>query len=132
MGFGLFIGTDWIHVQSRIARDYLTNKSAWYEYDHMLAGALEHVQSMDKAPSGALVRIMQFRLGQLTLRTGVVRKSLRKNGVKLEVFRDPGFDYVSGEWTAFDVDVGGIFPVSAHCFCISIDITHTRKENIKT
>ena len=30
-------------------------------------------------------------------------------GVKLELFHDPGFDNVSGEWTAFDVNVGSFF-----------------------
>ena len=50
---------------------------------------------------------MQTRLRELTVRTGVVRKSSRENGVKLEVFRDPSFDYVSGKWTGFlDVNVG--------------------------
>ena len=123
-GFGQFFGKDWIHVQSGIARDFLKKEGAKYEYNNMLARAPEHAQSMDKAPSGALVRIMRSRLGQLTLRTGVVWKSSKENGVKLEVFpRDPGFDYVSGEWTRFDVDVG----VSVHYFHINIDITVHRK-----
>ena len=78
-GFGQFSGKDWIHVQSGIVQDFLKKEGAKYEYNNMLARAPEHAQSMDKAPSGALVRIMQFRLGQLTLRTGVVRKSLRKD-----------------------------------------------------
>jgi len=63
----------------------------------MLARAPEHVQSMDKVRSEARVCIMQTCLHQMTLRTCVVRRSLRENGVKLEVFRDPSFDYVSGE-----------------------------------
>ena len=71
---------------------------------------------------------MQTRLRQMTLRTCVVLKSPRENGVKLEVFWDPSCDdVVSGEWTAFDVDVGEIFPVSAHYFCISIDVTVHRE-----
>ena len=52
--------------------------------------------------------------------------SSRENGVELEVFRDPSFDYVSGEWTCFDVDVG----VSVHYFHISIDVTVHRKWKI--
>ena len=83
------------------------------KYYKMLARAPEHVQSMDKAASGARVRIMQTRLHQLTLRTCIVRKSSREKGVELKVFQDPNFDFVSGEWTGFDVDVGGIFPVPA-------------------
>ena len=86
--------------------------------DKMLAGAREHARSMDKVYSKSRVCIMQTRLRQFTLRTGVVWKSSRENGVKLEVFRDPDFDYVSGEWTRFDIDVG----VSVHYFRISIDI----------
>ena len=101
VGFGQFFGKDWIHVQSGIVRDFLKKEGAKYEYNNMLARAPEYVQSMDKAPSGSLVRIMRSRLGQLTLRIGLVRKSSRENGVKLEVFRDPSFDYVSGEWMRF-------------------------------
>ena len=97
----------------------------------MLVRAPELVHSMDNMPSEARVCILQTRLLQLTLRTCVVWKSPRENGVKLEVFQDPGFGYVSGEWMGFDVDVGGIFSLSAHHFCISIDISH-RKQNIKT
>jgi len=51
----------------------------------------------------------------------------------VEVFRDPGFDFVlADQWMSFDVDVGGIFPMSAYYFCISIDVTVYRKQNIKT
>jgi len=93
----------------------------------MLARAPEHARSMDKTGSGARVCIMLTRLPQWTLGTHVMWKSSRENGIKLEVFRDPGFDYVSGEWTAYDVDVGGIFSVPAHYFRISIDIIIHRK-----
>ena len=91
---------------------------------------------MDKARSGAgrygRVCIMQTSFRQLTLRAScVVWKSSRKSGVKCEVFRDPGFGNVSGEWTGFDVDVGRVFPVPAHSIlCISIDITIHRKQMI--
>ena len=101
------------------------------EYNNMFARAPEHARSMDKARSEARACIMQTSLRQLTLRTCVVWKSSRENRVKLEVFQDPSFDYVSGEWTGFDVDVGGIFPVFAHYFRTSIDTTH-RKQSIKT
>ena len=93
----------------------------------MLARAPEHARSLDKARSGARVCIMQTRLRQLTLRTGVVWKSSRENGIKLEVFEDPGLDCVSGQWTGLDVDVGGIFPVAVHYFRIPIDIIVHRK-----
>jgi len=112
-------------------------KYAWKEYPKMLARAPEHARSMDKVRSGAgrcgRVCIMQTRLRQLTLRTScLVWKSSRKNGVKFEVFQDhPSFSNVS-EWTSFDVDVGGIFPVSAHYFHISTDIPVYRKQMIPT
>ena len=111
VGFGQFFGKDWIHVESDMS-DYFWEEDVRDKYNNMLARAPEHARSMDKARSEGRVCFMQTRLYQLTLRTGVVWKSSRENGVKLEVFRHPGFDYVSGEWTAFDVHVGGIFPGS--------------------
>ena len=89
-------------------------------YDKMLARAPEHARSMDKARSEGLGGFIRTQLDQLTLRTCVVWRSSRENEVKLEVFRDPDFDYVSGEWTGFNVNVGGIFSGSMHHFCISI------------
>ena len=71
------------------------------KYNDMLAEAPEHVRSMDKARSGAQICIMHTRLRRSTLRTCVVWKSSRENSVKLEVFRDPSFDDVSGKWTGF-------------------------------
>ena len=134
VGFGQFFGKDWIHVASDSPFMW---HSRWEEYakqgySKMLASAPELAQSMDKVPSEARVCVMQTRLRPLTLRTCVVWKSPRGNGVKLEVFRDPGCGYVSGEWMGFDVDVGGIFSLSVHYFRISIDITVHRKQNIKT
>ena len=46
-------------------------------------------------------------------------KSLRMCSVKLEAFCDPGFGDVSGEWTAFDVNVRSFF---AHLIGINIAI----------
>ena len=88
----------------------------------MSARAPEHVRSMDKAHSRAWACIMQTCLHQLTLHTYVMRESPRENGVKLEVFQHPGFGNVLGEWMSADIDVGGIFPVSAHYFHININI----------
>jgi len=111
---------------------------AQIEYPKMLARAPEHARSMDKVRSGAgrcgRICIMQTPLRQLTLRTSrcVVWKSSRKSGVRFEVFRDPALGNVSGEWTGFDVDVGGMFPISAHYFRISIDITVHRQQMIPT
>ena len=116
VGLGLCFGKDWVHVFSdgsnTIPRpswqNYIEN-----EYDDMLINTPEHAQHMNKARSGAersdQVCIMQIRLPRTTriLQTSsVIWRSSRMNGVKLEVFHDPGFGDVSGEWTAFDVNVG--------------------------
>ena len=125
VGFGQFFSKDWIHVQSGIARDFLRKDSegARHEYNNMLARAPEHARSMDKARSEGRVCVMQIRLPQSTLRTCVVRKSSRENGVKFEVFRGPSFHYISEGWTGFDVCVGGIFPVPAHYFSLTSPFT---------
>ena len=116
---------------------HLQKDYAQKEYNKMLARAPEHVWSLDKARSGARryghVCIMQACLCQLTLHTSwIVWKSSRKSGVKFEVFEDPSFGNVSGEWMSFNVDVGGIFSVPAHYFHISIDITIHMKQMIPT
>ena len=136
MGFGQFFGKEWIHVESEESGTWHSTEYSEEEpaeqharqyaqegYDKILARAPEHVRSLDKARSGGRVCIMQTRLRQSTLCTCVVWKSSRENVVKLKVFPDLGFDYVSGEWTTFDVDVGGIFSVPAHYFRINIGIT---------
>ena len=112
MGFGQSFGEDWIHVVfdelSIVPRpswqDYTVDK-----YFEVLARMPEHAQDMDGARSGAdQVCIMHTRHPQTNriLRiSSVMWKSSRLCGVKLDVFHDPGFGDVSGEWTAFDVDV---------------------------
>ena len=85
----------------------------------MLVGMPEHAQHINKAHSGAerygQVCIMQTRLPRTTRIlqiSSVMWKSPRVCEVKLEVFHDPGFSGVSGEWTAFDVNVGSSFCAS--------------------
>ena len=95
--------------------------------DKMLARAPKHAESLEEVRSEARVCIMQTCLRQVTLHTCVMWTSSRDNRVKLEVFRDPDFGCVSGEWTGFAIDVGGLFPVLAHYSRISIDITVHRK-----
>ena len=65
---------------------------------------------------------METRLPRSTwiLQTSCVMwKGSRMCGVKLDVFRDPGFGNLSGEWTGFDVDVSRLFFVHAHYHLIS-------------
>ena len=52
-------------------------------------------------------------------------------GVKLELFQDPRFGNVSGEWTGFDVDVSRFFFVHLHYYPIKIDIAN-REQTIAT
>ncbi|KIM66878.1 hypothetical protein SCLCIDRAFT_1210921 [Scleroderma citrinum Foug A] len=72
---------------------------------------------MNKARSGAerygRIYIMQTRLSQRTkvLQISSVVWNSRMCGVKLQVFHDPGFGDVSGEWTVFDVNVGSFLYV---------------------
>ena len=126
MGFGQFVGNDWIHVVSEESdAGAFWKEYAQVEYNKMLANAPGHALSMYKAHSEARVCFMQTRLDQSTLRTCVVQKSSRKKSVKLEIFRE-------GEWVGPDVDVGGIFPTPMYYFRISIDIPVQRKLMIQT
>ena len=155
VGFGQFFGKGWIHVESeesgtwdlmeyakeedtkgedtggeytKECAEQHAKQYAKAQYDKMLARAPEHARSMDKARSGGRFCVIQTHFDQLALRTCVMWQSgSGENGVKLEMLQDPSFDYVSGEWMGFDVDVSGIFPVSAHYCHNGIDITVHRK-----
>jgi len=111
VGLGQSFGKDWIHSSIIPGQPHTEHK-----YIEMLARALEHAQHMDKACSGAKrhgqICIMQTRLPRTTKIihiSSVLWKNSRTCGVKLEVFHDPGFGDVSGEWTAFDVAVRSLF-----------------------
>ena len=117
VGLEQFFGKDWIHL---ISDEYNIIPQVPWEYyavhEYFKMKVLEHAQAMNKARSGAerygRICIMQTRLPQTTkiLQTSsVMWKSSRMCGVKLEVFHDPNLSHVSGEWTAFDVDVGSLF-----------------------
>ena len=88
--------------------------------DKMPARAPKHVESLEAVcsmlfpSSEAQACIMKTHLCQLTLHTCVMRKSSRDNQVKMEVFWDPDFGCVSGEWTGFHFEVSGFFPVPLH------------------
>ena len=116
VGFGRSFGKDWIHVDSDESN--IISRPSWedymkHKYSEMLARTPEHAKQMNRARSGAeQVCIVETRLPQPTRIlqiSSVVWKSSRMCGVKLEVFDDPGFGDVSGEWTAFDVNVGSFF-----------------------
>ena len=119
VGFGHFFGMDWIHVVSdepNIIPGLSWQDYTWQKYIGMLVRAPEHAHQMNRAHSGAErsdeICIMQTRLSQTTRIlqiSSVMWKTSGMRGVKLEVFHDPGFGEVSGEWTAFDVDVSSLF-----------------------
>ena len=121
VGLGQTLGTDWIHV---VSDESITPRHPWedffeHNYNGMLSRSPEHAQRVNKARSGAepygQICIMQTRLHQTTMLlqvSSVMWKSSRTCTVKLEVFHDPGFDDVSDEWTAFDVNVGSFFYTS--------------------
>ena len=115
VGFGQSVGRDWIHV---ISEEFIVPPS-WDDYEvrrkyhEMLVSTPEHAQAMNKARSSAecygQVYIMQTRFPQTPMIlqiSSIVWKSSRMCGVKLDVFHDSSFGDVSGECTAFDVDVG--------------------------
>ena len=118
VGLGQSFGKNWIHVVSDESPQDSLDSYAWRGYYEMRARAPEHVQQ-NKARSRAerygQACIMQTRLSRTTriLQISSVKwKSSGMCGVKLGVFHDTGFDDVSGEWTAFDVDVGSFFYTS--------------------
>ena len=116
VGLGQYFGKDWIHLivdestilSHRSRQDYTNRK-----YNEMDAQAPKHAQHMHNTRSGVdQICIMQTRIPQITSIlqiSSVMWKSSRMRGVKFEVFHDPGFGDVPGEWTAFDVDVGSSF-----------------------
>jgi len=132
VGFGHWFGQDWIHVDCEEPGAILL-----IPYDLMLKRAPEYAQSLNKARSGAAscrVCIMEIPLPQSTwiLQTScVIWNSSRMCGVKLELFQDPRFGNVSGEWTGFDVDVSRFFFVHLHYYLIKIDIAN-REQTIAT
>ena len=135
VGFGQCFGQNWIHVVCKEPNSPLG--SLWYSYCPMLERAPEHAQLMKKARFGAAccrAYILQTRLPRSTwiLQTSYVMwKSSRICGVKLELFRNPGFGNVLGEWTGFDVDVSRFVFVHGHYHLIDIHFAN-REQTIPT
>ena len=120
VGFGQCFGKHWIHVgsvESNIVGLWENYTSE--EYYKMQNNATEHAQAINKARSGSegygQICAMQTRIAQTTRIlqiSSVMWNSSGMCGVKLDVFRDPGFCDVSDEWTAFNVTVGGFLHAS--------------------
>ena len=118
VGFAQSFGKGWIHVSDQSS---IILQLAWWgnavdkSFD-MLCKAQANSQAMNKAGLGVArygrISIMQTRLNQTTQIlqiSSVMWMRSRRCGVKLEVFHDPSFGDASGEWTAFDVDMGSLF-----------------------
>jgi len=77
-----------------------------------------HVRHVNKARSGVeqvcIAQTRFLRSDRILQISSVTWKSSRICGVKLGVFYDPGSSDISGEWTAFNVDVGA-FLCTSHC-----------------
>ena len=118
LGLGQSFGKEWVHIVSDESNIPQTSWGAFIDikYLEMKARMLAHARHVNKARSGVKqVCIMQTRLPRTTriLQISTVMwKTSRTCGVKLEAFHDPGFGDVSGEWTAFNVNVGGFFCTS--------------------
>jgi len=122
VGFGRWFGKSWIHVGS--VKSNIIHPPPWEDYTkrkyfQMVVDTPEYAQPMNKARSGSegygQIYVMQTRLPRTTRVlqiSSVMWNSSRMCGVKLGVFHDPGSCDVSGEWTAFNVDVGGFLHVS--------------------
>ena len=117
VGLGQYFGRGWIHVVSDESMEF--PRPSWEDYTRLkffeaCFRTPEYAQHMNKAPSGAerygRIFIMQTRLSHQVTKilriSSVMWKSSRACEVKLELFDDPGFGDISGEWSAFDVDVG--------------------------
>ena len=132
VGLGQYFGKGWMHVVSDESSQF--PRHSWEDYARGIyyetrRRTPEYAQRMNRAPSGAerygRIFIMQTRPRQITgiLRiSSVIWKSSRTCGVKLELFHDPGFGDVSGEWSAFDVNVGAIVFLHVSLALISLFI----------
>ncbi|KIM68142.1 hypothetical protein SCLCIDRAFT_1006255 [Scleroderma citrinum Foug A] len=106
VGFGQCFGQNWINV---VCKEGARSLYVWHSYDAMLDRGPEYAQSM-KAGFGAAHRQVYISRSRLLrsswiLQTSCVMwKSSRTCGVKLEVFQDPSFGFMSGEWTSFNID----------------------------
>jgi len=123
VSLGQSLGKDWIYVVSDDSNINLRTSKSWEiymndKYWEMKSRMPTHARHVNKARSGVeQVCIMQTRLPRSTRIlqiSSIMWKRLRICGVKLGVFHNPGSSDVSGEWTAFDVDVG--------CFSLHISL----------
>ena len=104
VAFGRCFGRDWVHL--------VNNPSSEFNERELMLRGPERAQSMAKAPFRAdrsgCVWIHHIRLPGSTwiVRTSRVVWEKSRIGVRMEVFRDPGFHDGLNEWKILDVEVG--------------------------
>ena len=115
IAFGQCFGQDWIHYACTSASEgHSWEDYAKEEHRRMLISGPEHAQSMAETHSsgerGDHVWIIQTLLPESTwtLRTSRIIWQSSRIGVRLEVFRYPDSNNVSGKWKTFHVEVSGI------------------------
>ena len=123
VGLGQSLGTDWIHVVSDEPTTGPRTSESWEHYVYkkyweMRNTMRAHARHVNKARSGVeqvcIAQTRFLRSDRILQISSVTWKSSRICGVKLGVFYDPGSSDISGEWTAFNIDVGA-FLCTSHC-----------------
>jgi len=118
VGLGQSLGKDWINAISDEPNIIPQTSKSWEvyiknKYLEMKNRMPAHVRHVNNARSGVeQVCIIQTRLlrsDRILQISSVTWKSSKICGVKLGVFHDPGSSDISGEWTAFNIDVGCFF-----------------------
>jgi len=132
-GFGKCFGKEWIHFTYENPASANNGRSwqayATEEYQKMSVRGLEYPLSMawarSRSGSYGHVWINHFYFPQSTstVRTSCVMWERSRNfGVKIEVFRCPGFRKGLNEWTNFRVDVSRFFLMQTHRIDTDISI----------
>jgi len=120
VALGQCFGQDWIHY-IRVPASGLSWDGK-QEFDKMLLRGPERAKFMVDSPSRGegcgRIWIQDNCLPQSTwiVRTSRVVWEKSRIGVRIEVFRQPGFYNDPDKWKVFDVEVGGFFIVCTHYY----------------
>jgi len=115
VAFGQYLGQDWIHCVLKPASGF-----SRYEVQELLVRGPERAQSMADAPSqGECYGRVWVRDTCSPESTWIMRASRvvwgnSRIGVRIEVFRHPGFCNGPDEWRLLNVEVSGFVVVHTH------------------
>ena len=115
VAFGQYFGQDWICCVWVPASGF-----SWCEEQELLVRGPERAHSMADTPSRGerygrvWVKDTCFPQSTWIVRTSRVVWERSRIGVRMEVFRRPGFLNGPDEWKVLDVEVSGIFVVHTH------------------